>query len=209
MQDSIANAYYNMITEGKIDDLAAQHPDVPVRKYAEMDTSKTKKFLPWLVSQHKKGNLDNVSEDEISDTINNFDKYKSSHKIVDHSRHSFQEIRNAVVPHIGLGATKRDRANEGIEKIFDDGKGTTAYHVKTAEASIAKYGGGVDGGKECGTNWCISASGPNNRFGAYGPTYTIHRPDGSFHAVHPASPLHNIPVITDRENNGFRRCCKL
>ena len=45
------------LIEGKVDDLAAQNPDIPVRDYAAKDPTPTKKFLVWLVKQHKLKNV--------------------------------------------------------------------------------------------------------------------------------------------------------
>ena len=47
------------LLEGKIDDLKVQNPSLhrEIDQYTAADPSPTKKFVPWLVSQHKKGNI--------------------------------------------------------------------------------------------------------------------------------------------------------
>ena len=46
------------LLEGKIDDLKTQNPSLhhEIDQYSAADPTSTKKFVPWLVSQHKKGN---------------------------------------------------------------------------------------------------------------------------------------------------------
>ena len=47
------------LLEGKIDDLKTQNPGLhrEIDQYSAADPTSTKKFVPWLVSQHKKGNV--------------------------------------------------------------------------------------------------------------------------------------------------------
>ena len=188
------------LIEGKIDDLKAQNPGLhhEIDQYAAADTSATKKFVPWLVSQHKK---DNVSPDhpDLHQTIQNFDRYKNLHGIKDHSSRSFQEVRDAVVPLIGKGATKAEIAHDGREKIHDSGD-VQAYHIKNKEASQKFYGGGPEAGP-ANTTWCVSARSKDCLYGQYGPMYTIHSKGdpNSPYAVHPER-----NKITNRHNDGDR-----
>lgn len=90
----------DILIEGKVSELESRHPDIPVRKYAEKDTSKTKKFLPWLISQHKKGNV-TPEHPDLEVTLNNFDKTKDRSGILDHTGHDYSEISNAVHKYMG------------------------------------------------------------------------------------------------------------
>ena len=188
------------LLEGKIDDLKAQNPELhrEIDKYAEADTSPTKKFVPWLVSQHKKGNV-TPDDPDLHQTIQNFDRYRNIHQIKDHSSRSFQDVRDAVKPLIGTGSTKKEVAYEGRNLIHNSGD-IQAYHVKTKEASQHFYGGGPNAGPT-NTTWCVSARSKDCLFGSYGKMYTIHAtgdPDSPY-AVHPE---HN--KITNRHNDGDR-----
>ena len=184
--------------EGKIDDLKAQNPGLhrEIDAYAVADTSATKKFLPWLVSQHKKGNV-TPDHPDLHQTIQNFDRYKNLHGIKDHSTETFQSVRDKVLPLIGGGATKAEIAEKGREKIHDDGQ-MQIYHVKTKEASRHFYGGGERLGGDH-TDWCVSARSDECRFGDYGKMYTIHIKGDSLspYAVHPKK-----NIITNRLNDG-------
>ena len=189
-----------LLTEGKIDDLKVQNPGLhhEIDQYTAADTSATKKFVPWLVSQHKKGNI-TPDHPDLHQTIQNFDRYKNLHGIGDHSNRSFQAVRDAVVPLVGKGATKREVAEEGREKIHDS-NGIQAYHIKNKMGSQHFYGGGPDAGPT-GTSWCVSARSPRCMFGHYGEMYTIHAkgdPDSPY-AVHPEK-----NTITTRHNDGDR-----
>ena len=188
------------LIEGKIDDLKAQNPSLhnEIDQYATADTSATKKFLPWLVAQHKKGNV-TPDHPNLHQTIQNFDRYKNLHGIKDHSNRSFQEVRDAVVPLIGKGATKAEIAHEGREKIHDSGD-IQAYHIKTKEASQRFYGGGPEAGPT-NTTWCVSARSKDCLYGRYGEMYTIHSKGdpNSPYAIHPEQ-----NKITNRHNDGDR-----
>ena len=188
------------LIEGKIDDLKAQNPGLhrEIDQYAAADTSVTKKFLPWLVSQHKKG-IVSPDHPDLHQTIQNFDRYKNLHGIKDHSSRSFQEVRDAVMPLVGGGATKAEIAHEGREKIHDSGD-VQAYHIKTKEASQKFYGGGPKAGPT-NTTWCVSARSGRCRYGEYGPMYVIHANDdpNSPYAVHP-----EVNKITNRHNDADR-----
>lgn len=198
---------YLDLLESKIDDLEKQNPTIPVRQYATHDKSPTKKFLPWLVKQHKLGNV-TPDHPDLAGTLGNFDKYKSKHGINDHTQHSFQEVADAVRPHIGTTATNKERQkqqnNTGVEVIHKEPNGITSQHIKTKEASQNMYGGGHERGGEPGgargTSWCVSARSNDCLFKkVYGKMYTVHDPndDDAPYAVHP-----EVGKITSRHNNG-------
>lgn len=186
------------LIEGKIDDLKAQNPSLhhEIDAYAAADTSATKKFVPWLVSQHKKGNV-TPDHPDLHQTIQNFDRYKNIHGIKDHSSESFSNVRDAVLPLVGKAATKREVAHTGRQKIHDSGD-VQAYHIKSKEASQRFYGGGPEAGP-MNTTWCVSARSPHCMFGDYGEMYTIHAKGdpNSPYAVHPER-----ETITTRHNDG-------
>jgi hypothetical protein len=98
-------------------------------------------------------------------------------------------------PHFDVAANKKDRAESGRTKIYDEG-GIQAYHVASKEASQHLYGGGEEGGAKHGTNWCVSARSDKCKHGQYGAMYTLH--DGKkFWAVHPM-----LGKITSQHNDG-------
>ena len=201
--DLIAEAYVNLLIEGRIDDLKSQNPHLvnEIDSYVNTDPTPQKKFVPWLVSQHKKGNV-TPNEPNLNQTLSGFETYKSRHGISDHSSKSYQEIRDAVQPFLGTATTNKDlkkqQIHEGIEQIYSspDNK-IQAFHVKTKEASQHVYGGGKHlGGLH--TDWCVSARSKDCLFGKYGPMYTVHVKDDpkSPYAVHLES-----NKITTRDNN--------
>lgn len=203
--DLIAEAYVALLIEGRIDDLKSQNPHLvkEIDSYANSDPTPQKKFVPWLVSQHKKGNV-TPNDPSLNQTLSGFETYKSRHGIRDHSSKSYQEIKDAVQPFLGTAATnkeqKQKQIHEGIDQIYSspDNK-IQVFHVKTKEASQHVYGGG----KELGglhTDWCVSARSKSNRFGKeHGSMYTIHvnGDKKSPYAVHPRD-----NTITDRDNSG-------
>lgn len=177
--DQIAEAYINILIEGRIDDLKKQNPNLSteIDAYSNVDPTSQKKFVPWLVSQHKKGNV-TPTDPDLHQTLSGFETYKSKHGIKDHSSKSYQEIRDAVKPFLGTAATKtelkKQQIHEGIDQIYSspDNK-IQAFHVKTKEASQHVYGGGKHlGGLH--TDWCVAARSDNCLFGRYGTMYTIH-----------------------------------
>ena len=204
--DLIAEAYVTLLIEGRIDDLKTQNPHLvnEIDSYANQDPTPQKKFVPWLVSQHKKGNV-TPDDPSLSETLSGFETYKSKHGIRDHSSKSYQEIRDAVSPHLGTAATnkelKKQQIHEGIDQIYSSSDNKIqAFHVKTKEASQHVYGGGKHlGGLH--TDWCVAARSDDCLFGDYGTMYTIHAKDDpkSPYAVHPDQDTHGI--ITTRDNN--------
>ena len=193
------------LLEGKIDDLKVQNPGLhkEIDQYTAADPSPTKKFVPWLVSQHKKGNV-TPDHPDLHQVLGNYDKYKNIHSIKDHSSKTFEEVHSAIMPLAGKGATKEEVAYEGRHKIHDSGD-IQAYHIATKEASQHLYGGGKHLGGDH-TTWCVSARSGRCRYQDpdYGKMYTIHvkgDPDSPY-AVHPGYVAKPSGSITNRHNDG-------
>ena len=193
------------LLEGKIDDLKAQNPGLhrEIDQYAVADPTSTKKFVPWLVSQHKKGNV-TPDHPDLHQVLGNYDKYRNIHGIKDHASKTFQEVHSTIMPLIGTGSTKGEIAERGHVKIHDSGD-IQAYHVVNKEASQKFYGGGPEAGPT-NTTWCVSAR--SNRClyekSPYGKLYTIHvkGDSNSPYAVHPGHKHEQSGSITNRHNDG-------
>ena len=193
------------LLEGKIDDLKAQNPSLhrEIDRYTDADPSPTKKFVPWLVSQHKKGNV-TPDHPDLHQVLGNYDRYKNIHGIKDHASKTFQEVHSTIMPLIGTGSTKAEIAERGHVKIHDSGD-IQAYHVANKEASQKFYGGGPDVGPT-NTTWCVSARSEDCLYEKrpYGKLYTIHvkgDPDSPY-AVHPGYENTVSGSITTRHNDG-------
>ena len=193
------------LLEGKIDDLKVQNPGLhpQIDAYADADPSPTKKFVPWLVSQHKKGNV-TPDHPDLHQVLGNYDRYKNIHGIKDHASKTFQEVHSTIMPLIGTGSTKAEIADQGHVKIHDSGD-VQAYHVANKEASQKFYGGGPEAGPT-NTRWCVSARSGRCRYeeSPYGKLYTIHvkgDPDSPY-AVHPGHEDRQTGSITNRHNKG-------
>ena len=192
-----------ILLEGKIDNLKAQNPNLhrEIDQYTTADPSPTKKFVPWLVSQHKKGNV-TPDHPDLHAVLGNYDRYKNIHGIKDHASKTFQEVHSTIMPLIGTGSTKAEIADRGHVKIHDSGN-IQAYHVANKEASQKFYGGGPEAGPT-NTTWCVSARSDKCRYeeSPYGKMYTIHvngDPDSPY-AVHPGHEDRQTGSITNRHN---------
>ena len=193
------------LLEGKIDDLKAQNPGLhgEIDQYAVADPTSTKKFVPWLVSQHKKGNV-TPDHPDLHQVLGNYDRYKNIHGIKDHASKTFQEVHSTIMPLIGSGSTKAEIADQGHVKIHDSGD-VQAYHIANKEASQKFYGGGPESGPT-NTTWCVSARSEKCLYEkpSYGKLYTIHvkgDPDSPY-AVHPGHENKETGSITNRHNDG-------
>ena len=193
------------LLEGKIDDLKAQNPSLhrEIDQYTAADPSPTKKFVPWLVSQHKKGNV-TPNHPDLHAVLGNYDKYRNIHGIKDHASKTFQEVHSTIMPLIGTGSTRGEIADQGHVKIHDSGD-IQAYHVANKEASQKFYGGGPKAGPT-NTTWCVSARSEDCLYeeSPYGKLYTIHvkgDPDSPY-AVHPGHEYKQTGSITNRHNDG-------
>jgi len=193
------------LLEGKIDDLKVQNPGLhkEIDQYAAADPSPTKKFVSWLVSQHKKGNV-TPDHPDLHQVLGNYDRYKNIHGIKDHSSKTFQEVHSTIMPLIGTGSTKAEIAERGHVKIHDSGD-VQAYHVANKEASQKFYGGGPEAGST-NTTWCVSARSEDCLYekSPYGKLYTIHvkGDPNSPYAVHPGHENKVSGSITNRHNDG-------
>ena len=193
------------LLEGKIDDLKAQNPSLhhEIDAYAAADPTSTKKFVPWLVSQHKKGNV-TPDHPDLHHVLGNYDRYKNIHGIKDHASKTFQEVHSTIMPLIGTGSTKAEIADQGHVKIHDSGD-IQAYHVANKKASQKFYGGGPEAGPT-NTTWCVSARSEKCLYekSPYRKLYTIHvkgDPDSPY-AVHPGHENKISGSITNRHNDG-------
>ena len=193
------------LLEGKIDDLKVQNPGLhrEIDAYADADPSPTKKFVPWLVSQHKKGNV-TPDHPDLHQVLGNYDRYKNIHGIKDHASKTFQEVHSTIMPLIGSGSTKAEIADQGHVKIHDSGD-VQAYHIANKEASQKFYGGGPESGPT-NTTWCVSGRSEKCLYekSPYGKLYTIHvkgDPDSPY-AVHPGHENKETGSITNRHNDG-------
>ena len=193
------------LLEGRIDDLKAQNPGLhrEIDQYSAADPTSTKKFVPWLVSQHKKGNV-TPDHPDLHQVLGNYDRYKNIHGIKDHTSKTFQEVHSTIMPLIGTGSTKTEIADQGHVKIHDSGD-IQAYHIANKEASQKFYGGGPEAGPTH-TRWCVSARSEGCLYETprYGKMYTIHvkgDPDSPY-AVHPAYNNRKSGSITNRHNDG-------
>ena len=193
------------LLEGKIDDLKTQNPGLhrEIDQYSAADPTSTKKFVPWLVSQHKKGNV-TPDHPDLHQVLGNYDRYKNIHGIKDHTSKTFQEVHSTIMPLIGTGSTKTEIADRGHVKIHDSGD-IQAYHVANKEASQKFYGGGPAAGPT-NTRWCVSARSEDCLYekSPYGKMYTIHvkgDPDSPY-AVHPDHENKETGSITNRHNKG-------
>ena len=193
------------LLEGKIDDLKVQNPGLhrEIDQYSAADPTSTKKFVPWLVSQHKRGNV-TPDHPDLHQVLGNYDRYKNIHGIKDHASKTFQEVRSTIMPLIGSGSTKTEIADQGHVKIHDSGD-IQAYHVANKQASQKYYGGGPEAGPT-NTRWCVSARSDRCRYeeSPYGKMYTIHvkgDPDSPY-AVHPGHEYNKTGSITNRHNKG-------
>ena len=201
---TLLESVYTLL-EGKIDDLKVQNPGLhrEIDQYSAADPTSTKKFVPWLVSQHKKGNV-TPDHPDLHQVLGNYDKYKNIHGIKDHTSKTFQEVHSTIMPLIGTGSTKAEIADRGHVKIHDSGD-IQAYHVANKEASQKYYGGGPEAGPT-NTRWCVSARSEDCRYekSPYGKLYTIHvkgDPDSPY-AVHPGHENRETGSITNRHNDG-------
>ena len=193
------------LLEGKIDDLKTQNPGLhrEIDQYSAADPTSTKKFVLWLVSQHKKGNV-TPDHPDLHQVLGNYDRYKNIHGIKDHASKTFQEVHSTIKPLIGTGSTKAEIADQGHVKIHDSGD-IQAYHVANKKASQKYYGGGPEAGPT-NTRWCVSARSEECRYekSPYGKLYTIHikgDPDSPY-AVHPGHEYKETGSITNRHNDG-------
>jgi len=132
-----------LISEGKVEDLAKQNPNVPVIDLASSDLTPTKKLLPWMVKQVSKG----ADVEHVRSVASRFAKDGSRLKNKDIN--SYSEIDELETALDALGASKRSetiQAKSGAVKIYED-DACTVLRIDTKEAA-QQYGKG--------TKWCIT-----------------------------------------------------
>jgi hypothetical protein len=132
-----------LISEGKVEDLAKQNPNVPVIDLASSDLTSTKKLLPWMVKQVSKG----ADVEHVRSVASRFAKDGSRLKNKDINSYSeIDELESALD---ALGASKRSetiQAKSGAVKIYED-DASVVLRIDTKEAA-QQYGKG--------TKWCIT-----------------------------------------------------
>lgn len=192
-----------LLIESKLTDLKTANPDIAsdIDKYHEQDPTPTKKYLPWLVKQHKAGNLtpNDTIKPVLTAHMNNQSKLKS-----DHTQYKdYNEMKSDVDDNTtDTKSEQKVKAVAGLEKLHD-ADGIQAFHVKTKAAAIHRYGFG----KEQGTPWCIAAKGKadedENLFGDehYGPTYTVEK-KGDQNSPYAYHPENGKGTITNKHNDG-------
>jgi hypothetical protein len=85
-----------LLSENRVNELAALHPDVPVHQYAAKDPTSTKKFLPWLIAQHKKGKVKMVDDPELTNTLKKLHRNSNDYGVVDHHQHNIDDIMKKI-----------------------------------------------------------------------------------------------------------------
>jgi len=134
-----------LISEGKVEDLAKQNPNIPVIDLASSDSTPTKKLLPWMVKQVSKG----ADVEHVRSVASRFAKDGSRLKNKDINSYSeIDELESALD---SLGASKRSQeiqAKSGAVKIYED-DACVVLRIDTKEAA-QQYGKG--------TKWCITMS---------------------------------------------------
>jgi len=132
-----------LISEGKVEDLAKQNPNIPVIDLASSDSTPTKKLLPWMVKQVSKG----ADVEHVRSVASRFAKDGSRLKNKDINSYSEIDELESVLD--ALGASKRSetiQAKSGAVKIYED-DACVVLRIDTKEAA-QQYGKG--------TKWCIT-----------------------------------------------------
>lgn len=178
IQELITNLYEQMLTEDRIDDHIAKHPDMAdeIRQYSYIDPSPTKKFIPWLIKQHKQGTI-TPQTDKLADTLFAFDARPDVHGLKTHVSKSWHEIRSAV--HEAMPQTK---IHDGLKTIYSK-DGVEVHHVmnQSALSDVYRHNSGALIGRS--TNWEEAkreASPVLGHFDGNGALYTVHAPTSSF-----------------------------
>jgi hypothetical protein len=134
-----------LISEGKIEDLAKQNPNVDVQSLASSDITSTKKLLPWMIKQVSKG----ADVEHVKSVASRF--AKDGNRLSNKDINSYSEIDELESALDTLGASKRSQeiqAKSGAVKIYEDDK-SVVLRIDTKEAA-QQYGKG--------TKWCITMS---------------------------------------------------
>lgn len=103
------------------------------------------RYLPWIIKQYHEGKIRQEDASDIKEKLQLFDKFKNNRNFTgdkDINKHSIQSLSDAVEPHRGTVASKREEKHgdlrdakiEGADKVFEK-NGVTVHHVKTHEAA--------------------------------------------------------------------------
>jgi hypothetical protein len=148
----------------KVDDLKKRNPDHAELLDAlnEGDPSSTKKYLEWMFKQVTKNS---APEDELIETVQEYNKYLQRMEIKDHTKFtSWKEMKKEIEKALKK-ETKSDRKvlGEAGIKMLGEKEGWTLYHV------LSRFGAIKLGTK---ARWSISTTGKDNLFDYYSSTGT-------------------------------------
>jgi hypothetical protein len=141
------------------------------------------------LNQYKKKGFKQEDVGMVHSALSNFDRYKKKLDKKDIGQYkNVAAVQDAVQPHLGTAATKKEAAKEIEQKgrtlIHDDGAGLKVYRLEKSEegkkASQDIYGGGYKlGGTH--TSWCTAARSEDCMFDDYQNhhLHTIHTPSGN------------------------------
>jgi hypothetical protein len=80
------------------------------------DPTNNKAFTPWIINQYKKKTFKQEDVGMVHNALSNFDRYKKKLEKKDIGQYkNVAEVQDAVQPHLGTAATKKEAAKE-IEK---------------------------------------------------------------------------------------------
>lgn len=158
MKENILKAYYNTIInesyEGAIKIAASQGiPEEIVKELAEIDPTKNKKYLEWMVRVFKV-----IPEIDKYTVIKDFDKYPIPNKDIT-SYKNIEQVYDAVRDYQGNKVeTKIEKLNVDPKDIWYKNNKCIILKPSNKENSC-KYGSG--------TTWCTAATSSNNYFNSY------------------------------------------
>lgn len=188
------------------------HPDVFNHLYhnALPENNKSLGDMEWLANREVKG--ENVAENHetVKHIMTEFAKPAIKSKLQKKKANqykTFQDLHDAVAPHLGTAPTKKEKEEEGTETIYKSDTHIIKKHmtqesmVKAAflpdKSPVRDKIGGEDG--KCKATWCVSVEGDQgkNYFNSYTnrgqhPFYTIEHT-----AKHPTDPHRKFAVLAD------------
>ncbi len=134
-----------LLSEGRVEDLQKQFPDINVQLYSQRDPSPTKKYLAWMIKQILAG----ASKNDLFPTISYFHKNLNRFSVKDiNSYKTLRDLENAVkdVSQTRSNKEKRTEIKSSAETLYEDEEQVLVY-VGSKE-SCQLYGSG--------TKWCIT-----------------------------------------------------
>jgi hypothetical protein len=132
-----------LISEGRVEDLAKRNPNIDVQGLASVDSTPTKKLLPWMIKQVTKG----ADVEHVKSVASRFAKDGS--RLQNKDINFYSEIDELEVELDMIGASKRSetiQVKAGAVKIFED-KTHIVLRIDTKKAAQL-YGRN--------TTWCIT-----------------------------------------------------